>query len=119
MSTMFAQNAAAFTTPPVTIKKRATADEIQADLQERIDRLAARDEKFRGMHSVAPAPLARSDGQRTELDRRWIPRPAVRRLRPHGRAARSGAQGIRAGWIGLIVFRTASILLAHRACECA
>lgn len=37
-----------------TIKKRATADEIQADLQERIDRLIARDDKFRDC--TAPRP---------------------------------------------------------------
>jgi hypothetical protein len=62
MSTMFAQNAAAFGAPPVTIKKRATADEIQADLQERIDRLAARDEKFRGCTASRPRPShARTD----------------------------------------------------------
>jgi hypothetical protein len=56
MSTLFAQNAAAFSAPPTTIKKRATADEIQADLQERIDRLAARDEKFRGCTAPRPRP---------------------------------------------------------------
>ena len=62
MSTMFAQNAVAFSAPPVTIKKRATADEIQADLQERIDRLAARDEKFRGCTAPRPRPSrARTD----------------------------------------------------------
>ena len=63
MSTMFAQNAAALSTPPVTLKKHATADEIRADLQERIDRLAARDEKFRGCTAPRPRPSrARTDG---------------------------------------------------------
>lgn len=63
MSTMFARNAAAFSAPPATIKKRATADEIQADLQERIDRLAARDEKFRGCAAPRPRPSrAYTDG---------------------------------------------------------
>ena len=41
---------------PVTIKKRATADEIQADLQRRIDRLIARDEKFHGCTAPRPHP---------------------------------------------------------------
>jgi len=38
----------------LTLKKRATAEEIQADLQERIDRLIARDPTFR--NCTAPAP---------------------------------------------------------------
>ncbi len=59
---MFAQNTAAFSAPLVAIKKQATADEIQADLQERIDRLAARDEKFRGCSAPRPRPSrARTD----------------------------------------------------------
>ena len=54
MSALSIENATA-----VTIKKRATADEIQADLQGRIDRLAARDEKFGSC--AAPRPrLARA-----------------------------------------------------------
>jgi hypothetical protein len=62
MSAMFVQNAAAFIAPPTTIKKCATADEIQADLQERIDRLAARDEKFSGCTAPRPRPSrARTD----------------------------------------------------------
>src|SRR3954447_21322479 len=56
MSSTFVHNAVAFTAPPATIKKRATADEIQVDLQERIDRLAARDEKFRGCTASRPRP---------------------------------------------------------------
>ncbi len=39
---------------PLTLKKRATADEIHADLQSRIDRLAARDEKYRGCRVSEP-----------------------------------------------------------------
>jgi hypothetical protein len=42
--------------PPVTIRKRATADEIQCDLQRRIDRLAAREQKFRGCSAPRPKP---------------------------------------------------------------
>lgn len=42
---------------PTTIRKRATADEIQADLQGRLDRLATRDEKFRGCPAPRPKPL--------------------------------------------------------------
>ena len=41
---------------PSITKRRATAGEIRAELQERIDRLAARDEKFR--ECTAPAPRA-------------------------------------------------------------
>lgn len=49
-------------TAPTTIKKRATAEEIQADLQERIDRLAARDASFRGCTASRPHRLpARTD----------------------------------------------------------
>jgi hypothetical protein len=62
MSIMFAQNAAALAAPSTAIRKRATADEIQADLQERIDRLAARDEKFRSCTAPRPRPSrARTD----------------------------------------------------------
>ena len=67
MSAMFAQNAADFTAPESTTRKRATADEIQADLQERIDRLAQRDEKFRGC--IAPRP--RPSRARTESAPNW------------------------------------------------
>ena len=62
LSTSFPIDAAS-AAPPITIKQRATADEIQAELQERIERLAARDEKFRTC--TAPRPRvsrARSDG---------------------------------------------------------
>ena len=50
---------AAATTEPVTVKKRATADEIQADLQQRIARLIVHDEKFRGCEAPRPR-LSRS-----------------------------------------------------------
>jgi hypothetical protein len=40
--------------PAFTIKKRATAEEIQADLQERIDRLVARDATFKGCTAALP-----------------------------------------------------------------
>jgi len=66
MSTLFTRNAAAFSAPPVTIKKRATADEIQADLQERIAR-PARDEKFRS----CTAPRPRPSRARTETAPNW------------------------------------------------
>jgi hypothetical protein len=63
MSIVFAQNAAAFPGSRATIRKRATADEIQADLQERINRLAERDGKFRGCTAPRPRPSrARTDG---------------------------------------------------------
>jgi len=46
-----------------TFKKRATAEEIQADLQARIDRLIARNEKYRGCRTTLPRPIGvRSEG---------------------------------------------------------
>ena len=46
-----------------TFKKRATAEEIQADLQGRIDRLIARNEKYRGCKTTLPRPIGvRADG---------------------------------------------------------
>ena len=42
---------------PLTLKKRATADEIHADLQARIERLALRDEKYRGCVVSQPLPI--------------------------------------------------------------
>ena len=41
---------------PIAMKKRATAGEIRAELQERIDCLAARDEKFRECTAPSPRP---------------------------------------------------------------
>jgi hypothetical protein len=67
MSDLFVQTAAAPVAPPTTIKKRATADEIQADLQERIDRLAARDGAFRG----CTAPRPRASRARTDNAPNW------------------------------------------------
>ena len=55
LSTVHSTGAASIA-PPITIKKRARAAEIQAELQQRIDRLAARDDKFRGC--TAPPPRA-------------------------------------------------------------
>ena len=46
---------------PITTRKRASADEIQADLQQRIDRLARRDEKFRGCTAARPRKIARRE----------------------------------------------------------
>ena len=45
---------------PRTFKKRATASEIHADLQARIDRLAAREEKYRGCVVSTPKPIGPS-----------------------------------------------------------
>jgi len=67
MSTMIIQHAATFAAPPSTIKKRATADEIQAELQDRIDRLAAREEKFRSCTAPRPHPSR----ARTETAPNW------------------------------------------------
>jgi hypothetical protein len=48
---------------PIATRKRASADEIQTDLQERIDRLAQRDQSFRGCTAARPRPtIARSEG---------------------------------------------------------
>jgi hypothetical protein len=41
---------------PVTLKKRATAGEIHADLKERIDRRIARDHRFAGCTAPWPRP---------------------------------------------------------------
>ena len=42
---------------PLTLKKRATAEEIHADLQERIERLAQRDAKYAGCSVSPPKPI--------------------------------------------------------------
>jgi hypothetical protein len=57
MPDMFLQSLDADTLQPVTIKKRATAREIRADLRERIERLAAREPRFRGCAAPLPKPL--------------------------------------------------------------
>jgi hypothetical protein len=69
MPDTFFTNIAARTLHPVTLKKRATAEEIRADLQERIDRLIARDDKFRDC--TAPLPRltrVRNDGPNWTVD---------------------------------------------------
>lgn len=49
--------------PTATIRKRATAEEILADLHDRIARLVARDPKFAGCEIAFPRPIpARTDG---------------------------------------------------------
>ena len=58
MPDMFLQRVdAAHILQPTTIKKRATAEAIHADLRERIERLAAREPKFRGCVAGLPKPL--------------------------------------------------------------
>jgi hypothetical protein len=47
---------------PVTIKKRATAEEIRADLQGRIERMIARDAKFKGCEAPTPMPIPSRSG---------------------------------------------------------
>lgn len=54
----FPTHTAPHTRHPVTTKRLATAGEIQADLQGRIDRLAARNPNFRGC--TAPRPYLSS-----------------------------------------------------------
>ena len=55
-STMHAAPSVDTSLAPPTIRKRATADEIQSDLQRRIDRLAMREQKFRGCTAPRPRP---------------------------------------------------------------
>jgi hypothetical protein len=58
MPDMFLQSLdAADVLHPITLKKRATAAEIHADLSERIARLAAREPKYRGCAAALPKPL--------------------------------------------------------------
>jgi hypothetical protein len=48
---------------PTTIKRRATAEVIHADLTDRIERLATREPRFRGCTASLPKPLPpRRDG---------------------------------------------------------
>jgi hypothetical protein len=49
------------TTHALTIKKRATAEEIQADLKDRIDRCISRDAKFAGCEAPRPRAVRRRD----------------------------------------------------------
>ena len=58
MPDMFVQSLdAAAVLQPMTSKKRATAAMIHADLNERIERLAAREPKFQGCEASPPKPL--------------------------------------------------------------
>ena len=54
MSDMFQSLDAADTLQAITTKKRATAEAIHADLNGRIERLSARDPKFRGCAAGMP-----------------------------------------------------------------
>ena len=47
---------------PVTLKKQATAEEIQADLQGRIERMIARDAKYAGCEAPTPKPIPSRSG---------------------------------------------------------
>ena len=46
----------------VTVKKPATAEEIQADLQGRIERMIARDAKYAGCEAPTPKPIPSRSG---------------------------------------------------------
>jgi len=60
---MFQSLEAAASLHGLTIKKRATAAEIQADLHQRIERLAEREPRFQGCSAPRPKPLpVRRDG---------------------------------------------------------
>lgn len=55
----FMQTTGGYPAHPVTIRKQATAEEIHADLQERLERMIARDPKFRGCEAPMPKPIER------------------------------------------------------------
>ena len=57
MPDMFLQSLDADTLHPTTIRKRATAAVIHADLNGRIARLAAREPKYNGCAAALPKPL--------------------------------------------------------------
>jgi hypothetical protein len=57
MPDMFLRSLDAAGTLSPTGRKRASAAEIRADLYERIERLAARDPRFRGCGAPLPKPL--------------------------------------------------------------
>jgi hypothetical protein len=57
MPDSFFYNTGAMADPPVTLKKQATAEEIQADLQGRIERMIARDAKYTGCEAPTPKPV--------------------------------------------------------------
>jgi hypothetical protein len=54
---MFLQSLDAADTPSPATRKRATAAIIHADVSERIERLAAREPKYRGCAAAFPKPL--------------------------------------------------------------
>ena len=70
MPDMIESVSAAADLQPLTIKRRATADVIHADLNERIERLASREPKFQGCSATAPKPLAvfRADAPNWTVD---------------------------------------------------
>jgi hypothetical protein len=84
MLTTFDQVPAAPMPPPLTIRKRATAEEIRADLQDRIERQARRE----GNPPVCAAPLPRP----SRVDRDGAPNWTV-----------DGFPGLVSGGFGTIV----------------
>jgi hypothetical protein len=50
-------NTQAMAEHPVTLKKRATAEEIRADLKGRIERMIARDARYKGCEAPIPKPI--------------------------------------------------------------
>ncbi len=63
MPDSFFQAIAAEPPPPITLKKRATAEEIEADLKERIDRAAQRDPRLEGCATSHPRRIrVRAEG---------------------------------------------------------
>ena len=62
MPDSFFHNTEAQPEHPVTLKKRATAEEIQADLKGRIERMIARDAKYAGCEAQTPKPIPSRSG---------------------------------------------------------
>lgn len=62
MPDSFFYNTEAMALYPVTLKKQATAEEIQADLQGRIERMIARDAKYAGCEAPTPKPIPTRSG---------------------------------------------------------
>ena len=62
MPDSFFYNTEALPEHPVTLKKQATAEEIQADLQGRIERMIARDSKYAGCEAPTPKPIPSRSG---------------------------------------------------------
>jgi len=67
MLNVFTENNATSSAPPFTVKKRATAEEIQSDLKERIERAVARDGRLNGCE----APMPRLSRVRSEGGPNW------------------------------------------------